>query len=159
MKAIPLTKGFATVVDDEDYDRLIKYRWFACMNHTGHPYACRGNRKQRRLVWMHRVILGIDGDKKAQPDHINHDTLDNRRSNLRICTKSQNQSNRRRRKDNSTGVHGTTFDKESGKFRARIKVNGKSIHLGRFETKEQAFVAYREAALRLHGEFASPEIG
>ncbi|WP_411800508.1 HNH endonuclease [Cupriavidus respiraculi] len=90
-------------------------------------------------------------------DHINHDTLDNRRINLRICTKSQNQWNRRVGANSSTGVKGVSHVKSRGKYRAEIRVFGKRIHLGWFDQIDDAAYAYRQAA-RIHfGEFCCVE--
>lgn len=80
--------------------------------------------------------------------------LDNRRANLRLATKSQNQMNRRIQRNNTSGFKGVHLFKRTGKFRAYIMVQGKEKHLGYFATAEEAHVAYVKAAVEIHGEFA-----
>jgi hypothetical protein len=147
MKAIPLTKGFATVIDDEDYDRLVKYPWCITINGTC-AYAF-----NNCVGYMHRFILGAQQGQFV--DHINFDSLDNRRENLRFCTKAQNQQHQRRRRNNSSGYRGVSWNKQRSKYRVRIHVSGREILLGHFGELEQAAAAYRDAASRLHKEFKS----
>ncbi len=87
-------------------------------------------------------------------DHINGDGLDNRRVNIRLCTKADNQRNQRRNSKNTTGYKGVSFDKARGKYSASIGVHGEQISLGRFSTAEEASQAYEDAVRRYHGEFA-----
>lgn len=101
---------------------------------------------------MHRLIM--NAQKGEQVDHINHDTLDNRKSELRFCSYAQNQYNQGRRSNNTSGCKGVSLHKPSGKWQAQIALNGKTIHLGLFATKEEAYTAYCNAALELHGEFS-----
>jgi hypothetical protein len=98
MKTIWLTQRQFTIVDDEDYDKLNKYNWCAIYKkHTNSFYACRGIRGiKHKTIYMHRVIL--DAPDTMEVDHINGDTLDNRRCNIRLATGSMNQKNR---KDNA----------------------------------------------------------
>lgn len=105
------------------------------------------------MAMMHGQIKGVSPDKR-QPDHENGVTLDNRRNNLRFATSSQNAMNRRKTSANSSGYKGVHWHKGHQKWCAQIKVNGKSIHLGYFDTPEEAHAAYCEAATRLHGDFA-----
>jgi len=150
MREIPLTQGKVAIVDEEDADRVLAFKWSAtrCRD-TGRYYA--GRREGRRFVSLHRFILNAPPDR--QVDHVNRDGLDNRRSNLRLATPSQNQWNRERRSDNRTGFKGV-FAHKSGKWQALIKANRKHIYLGLFDSKEDAARAYDLAALLLHGEFA-----
>jgi hypothetical protein len=101
---------------------------------------------------MHREILGLKKGDIHTGDHRNHDTLDNRRSNLRIATRVEQQRNKRKNSKNTSGFKGV-YPKNKG-YAAAIKVGGKQIYLGTRKTAEAAHVLYREAALRLHGEFA-----
>lgn len=154
MKTIPLTKGFEAIVDDDDYDELIKNSW--CIGNDG--YACRGIRlkdKTSRLVRMHRQILDLKLHDGKQVDHINKNKLDNRKENLRICTPSQNQHNRPINKNNKSGYKGVTFHKGSGKWHAQIMVNRKNRYLGSFSLPEEAYECYCKEAQILHKEFAS----
>jgi len=99
---------------------------------------------------LHRLILNVA--KGAEVDHINHKKDDCRRANLRICQRKENMRNRIRQRNNSSGFKGVTKNRE--KWLARIKVDGKHIHLGLFDTAEDAHAAYMKAATRFHGEYA-----
>jgi|SRR4030095_7955285 hypothetical protein len=150
MKAIALNKGFATVVDDEDYDRLVKYRWRASdCRPNGVVYAIATI--ARKSVFMHRLILGANPGQYV--DHINFDGLDNRRENLRLCTPAQSAQHKRMMVTNSSGYRGVNFNKEHKKYAAEIWVESRRVFLGYFDTAEEASVAYRKAAVVLHKEF------
>jgi len=103
---------------------------------------------------LHRLIL--KPSVGMQIDHRNRNPLDNRRSNLRICTPSQNQMNRPKTKRNTSGFKGVTLDgrRKRKKFQARISVDKKTYHLGGFEKADAAASSYKKAAERLHGKFA-----
>lgn len=107
---------------------------------------------------LHRWLM-LDGEKcRIVVDHINGDKLDNRRSNLRLCSQSQNTKNTLVAKDNRSGIKGVS-QKSNGKWRARIMVARKEIALGTFDTAEEAQAAYDKAAIEHHGDFASPNKG
>jgi hypothetical protein len=154
MVEIPLTKGRTALVDWADAD-LTQYKW--CVRGQGILYAHRKG-ENRTLIDMHRVILermlnrplGI----QEFADHISGDTLDNRRSNLRLATRAENNQNAKRRKDNKTGYKGVSFRPDLGTWRARINVDNHSIFLGQFKTPEAAYAAYCDAAKKYHGAFA-----
>lgn len=94
MREIPLTRGLSAVVDDEDYAELSKHNWCAIVNEYGYAYAVRFTRvPSRRLIRMHRALT--DAPKGLVVDHVNGDTLDNRRSNLRVCSQRDNDRNRK----------------------------------------------------------------
>jgi hypothetical protein len=154
MKKIPLTQGKAAIVDDENFSGLSAFRWRAQKSSSGKYYACRSEnwkRGKRPTTHMHREVLRPkDGE---QVDHINGDTLDNRRENLRICGQLQNSYNRTSQKNNTSGFKGVS--ELRGKFVAYIAYNGKQRHIGCFDTAAEAASAYDEAALKFHGEFAS----
>ncbi len=107
-------------------------------------------------VFAHRACWAIYYGQwpSMMIDHINHDKTDNRICNLREATAMQNLRNRPRQTNNTTGAKGVSFHKFSGKYRAQIKVDGKKLHLGLFETPEAAHAAYAAAAVRFHGDFA-----
>lgn len=114
----------------------------------------------RRLRWggkgylMHRLaFLYMTGEMPEYVDHINNVRHDNRWSNLRACDFSDNTRNAKRRIDNSTGIKGVTL-RANGKFRVRIRVDGKRVHLGDFNSIEQASAAYAAASKEAHGEFS-----
>ena len=152
-KQIPLTQGKFATVDDEDYDRLMKYKWCARIRDDGAAwYACRkeivdGKHHQQQ---MHRFIL--DAPNGMLCDHVNGNGLDNRRVNLRLATPKQNTMNRGANR-NHIGFKGVTHIKP-GKFQAQIKVDGKFIYLGLFDNARSAAIAYNIAAEKYHGEFA-----
>lgn len=152
MKKIPLSKGLIALVDDEDYQDIIKNRWSAGQSKNS-IYAVRTKRVNGKMVCikMHRQIL------KATPgqiiDHINGNTLDNRKKNLRVVTMQQNCMNRRKTLARS-GIKGVS-QRRSGKWQSRITINSKDIYLGTYETKELAQAAYIKAAKTLFAEFAA----
>lgn len=147
---IPLTKGYVAIVDDCDAD-LTKRKW----------RYLEGYAKSGSSDWMHRVILeraiGRQLLKEERCDHIDRNKLNNRRSNLRVAAHSQNMCNRQTR--NKSGYRGVrpypSYKQSPTAWIAKIKVDGKQIYLGRFATAEEAHVAYCEAALLYHGEFAN----
>lgn len=155
---IPLTQGQFAIVDAADYQWLMQWHWTAKWSKfTRSFYAVRGchvNGKPREIK-MHRQILGLEHGDKRQTDHKETgNTLDNRRSNLRIATRSQNCSNSRRRRKNPYGFKGIHFKKSIGRWVAKIQANKKQFHLGCYQTPEAAYEAYCAAARKLHGEFA-----
>ncbi|AVO23051.1 hypothetical protein [Bacillus phage Anath] len=98
-------------------------------------------------VPLHRYVMGVhNGDSKIVVDHINHNTLDNRKSNLRLCSTKENVRNTRSK--------GYSFDKFTGKYKAVIMVDRKYINLGRYDTTEEAQKVYREAHVEHFGEFS-----
>lgn len=153
MKTILLSQGKVALVDDEDFERLSKFKWYTFRD-INRFYAARNikndNGNQRRLS-MHRDILNLK-DSSIDIDHKNHDGLDNRRQNLRICTRRQNAQNRRKLAGCASNFKGVSLN--SGKWRARIKYNKKRIHLGYFISEQEAANAYLNAAQEYFGEFA-----
>lgn len=144
MKKIPLTQGKFAIVDDVDYERLSKFKWYC---HCG--YARRMG--DGKAIHMHREILSPpDG---FIIDHANGNRLDNRRENIRICTFAQNTQNAERRSDNSSGYKGVSWHTNK-KWRTQIIVNGKVTHVGMFSNIIDAARAYNEAAIKYYGEFA-----
>ena len=107
---------------------------------------------------LHRLLMGLELGDRRQVDHINGDGLDNRRENLRIVTQAQNQANRGRNRNNKSGLKGVYWNKTKGAWQTSIQMGGrknnKSIYLGRYATKEQAYEAYKEGARKYQGEFA-----
>src|SRR5579863_1550584 len=101
---------------------------------------------------MHREIMKPSKDEEV--DHINHDKLDNRRENLRVCTGSQNQCNRRRKLKNTSGYKGVCWYRSKNRWKAALNIKGKCVWTGLFKNKEEAAHAYDEAAKLHHGEFA-----
>lgn len=151
---IPLSQGQEAIIDVEDVEDIGKYTWF-CAVHKGKPYARRNTRGEdgaRYCVYLHRVLIACAGDLDI--DHINGNGLDNRRSNLRLATRSQNMMNRSSQANNRSGYRGVCWQHEKRKWRATIWVAGRKTHLGDFKDIEEAHAAYVSASLRLHGVFS-----
>jgi len=151
MKEIALTQGFIAIVDDADYEWLVKRKWFYSAG-----YAARKSGRvlgKSKLIYMHReIIQAPDG---IEVDHIRTgETLDNRRENLRLCTTAQNQYNRKIQANNSSGFKGVHWQKQKQKWCAQIKLHSHSIYIGYFDTAETAAQAYDQKARELFGEFA-----
>jgi hypothetical protein len=151
MREIPLTHGQVALVDDDDYERVSQFKWGAAkMNHRWIAQATVGWYKQAQ---MHRFILGLEKGDPREVDHINRNSLDNRKSNLRIATRSQNMANRPKdRGEYSSKYKGVC--KVRGRWIAYIRVMGKLTYLGTHEIEEEAARAYDRAALKHFGEFA-----
>ena len=154
MKEIQLTKGFVTLVDDEDYETLSQYRWRALKGSQRTWYAARNIKVagKNMTIMMHREI--INAPENIFVDHINMDALDNRRENLRLCSKQENCCNKGKFSNNTSGYKGVSWDKRGERWVAQIRVNLSSKHLGYFDTPEDAARAYDKAARQYHGEFA-----
>jgi hypothetical protein len=152
MKEIQLTRGQVALVDDADYTWLNQWKWFAQkFNNTFYAARTRSETETitRGIILMHRVIMETpDG---MQVDHINHNGIDNQRFNLRNCTQQENLWNREPKKGKELPkgisiIRGT-------KYRARITVNYKEIHLGHFDELEPAIEAYQKASEFYFGDF------
>ena len=96
----------------------------------------------------------LEAGDTRQVDHINHDGIDNRKSNLRICSSNQNKMNRRPNRNKIAKYKGLCLNKKTGKWIVRISVNGKRLYLGTFKNEATAASKYNEAAIKYHGEFA-----
>lgn len=152
MKKILLADGSEVLVDASDYERISERRWYPV--YRGHlTYAESSNPDQ---ILLHRFIMG---DPSGTVDHINGNTRDNRRSNLRVCTQQENSRNRRIGKNNNSGFKGVSWKADIGKWRARIMVDRKEISLGAFDDKVSAARAYDNAAIEFFGEFARLNFG
>ena len=158
-RLIPLTQGQYAIVNVDKYEELMAVKWFAI--HSAHGncyYAARrvsiGHRKQVAIL-MHDQILGKDGKGGTEADHIDaHNTLDNRRENLRPATRSQQCGDRQKRCTNTSGYKGVSFHRQSGKWRAAIRAHGVHHSLGLHFTREAAHAAYCAAAVKYFGPFA-----
>jgi hypothetical protein len=150
-KEIPLTKGKVALVDDEDFEELSKHKWFYCAI----GYAVRNKSKKIpglvRCIYMHREIMNCPQEMII--DHVDHDTLNNQKSNLRICTYSQNLVNRLKyiRSEKSSNYKGVDYCNKSGnKWRVRVW----NKHIGYYETELEAALVYDKIAKEIYGEFA-----
>lgn len=167
---IELTRGKFALVDWEDLPLVENHEWCAYFNPSSGLFYARtgvyapelGRRKIKgfkfRTVAMHRLIMDVT-DPKIFVDHINHDTLDNRRSNLRLANNSQNQGNRLKGRNNISGFKGVSWYSRDGVYRAQISINGKGTHIGYYDTAEDAARAYDKVARSVHGEFALVNFG
>jgi AP2 domain len=156
-RLIPLTIGQHAIVWESDYIDLMRWKWQASWDESvASFYATRRERKGgRRLnIKMHRQILGLEDGDKRKGDHWNQVTLDNRRTNLRIAKNQQSSQNQKLRSDSLTGYKGVHLHRQTGKWQARIMVNGVRLHLGLFGTPESAYKAYCSKAVEHFGEFA-----
>lgn len=135
MKTIELTQGRVAIVDDDDYEYLNKFAW-RVKSYKGLSYAVRNHLVDGKRVsqGMHRLILNACNGHYV--DHINHNTLDNRKFNLRIVNASENSRNMLIPSTNNSGFCGVR--KERNKWRAQIKVKGKKIHIGCFDSFDEA---------------------
>jgi len=134
------------LIDAEDYELAKNKKW-----HLAQGYASADGGKTS----LAHVIMGHSSNRKILIDHISKDRLDNRKSNLRTVSKSQNSLNTKLRKDNKSGCRGISWDKERNKWFVRIAVNRKNIALGRYKDIGDAINAYNEAAKKYHGKFAN----
>lgn len=149
MRKIALPNNQYAVVDDRDYNKLNRYNW--CCDSKSYAMRVSITNGKRKTILMHRQILGA---KRGQViDHINRKTLDNRQSNLRFCTTSQNKANGKIYANNLSGFKGVYRDRS--KWRSQIRVKGELFDLGTFLEKVEAAKAYNKAATRYFGEFAS----
>ena len=157
MKEIQLTQGKVALVDDEDYEYLNQWKW--CLRGTGLGkfYAIRGFSKSKKSnkgsISLHRQLM--KPEKGYVIDHLDGNTLNNQKHNLRICTQSQNCSNQKISKSNTSGYKGVIYSQPSNKYYARITFNKKFLHLGSYIDPKDAARAYNEAAIKYHGEFAN----
>lgn len=138
-----LTQGQTALYDAADAHLIEQHKWQAWWNSKTKSFYARRmywdkTAKTYRTEFMARLIMGLERGDERQVDHINHNTLDNRRQNLRIVTNKQNNQNRR-------NVKGYTWDKFNKRWKARIVVDGKPIHLGQFTTEHEAHQAYLDA--------------
>ena len=155
-KRIPLTKGLFAVVDADDYDFLSRWKWYAVAGHRT-SYAIRAQSlpggKQIK-IFMHRLLLETPPGMVS--DHIDCDGLNNTRGNLRVVTTRQNQMNQRPRRGGTSPFKGVSLDTSRPRtpWLAQIKVNGHTIHLGRFSCRDDAARAYAAAAAKHFGDYA-----
>jgi hypothetical protein len=150
MKEIPLSGrrgvGKFALVDDEDYEQLIKQSW--SLSRWGYAAGSRG----KVHILMHRVIINAPVDMDV--DHKNGDRLDNRKENLRLCTDSQNLRNARKSSNRSSNLKGVSKRRGLELFRTNVYVEGKGVHIGYFKDEHYAALAYDLWAVDIAGEFA-----
>lgn len=157
MKEINLTKGMVAIVDDDDFDRLNEFNWYACkcgdLYYARRCYRIKG---KNVTTYMHRFILNAKKDDKV--DHKNHNTLDNQKNNIRICKEYENRANQSVQKRSSSKYLGVSWSRKESKWIAQIGKNKKNLRIGCFDTEIEAALAYNNKALKLHAEFANPNV-
>ncbi len=151
MKYIILSCGTKSIVDNEDFEKINQWKWQLSSKGYAHKNKPKLYGKRGKLLLHHIVMKPPSG---MVIDHINGNTLDNRKSNLRICTISQNLRNKKIGKNNTTGYKGIYWNKKNLKWQTNIGVNGKSIHIGVYQNKIDAARAYNKASVKYFGEFA-----
>jgi hypothetical protein len=145
VRLIALSGGGYAWVDADDYEWLNRYHWRSL---NGYP----SRREKQREVLMHRQIVDAPADKVV--DHIDGNRRNACRSNLRICTREENQCNLRKRRTGRSRFKGVTFHKPRGKWKAQYRFKGRLYHLGYFDDEVEAARAYDYAAVQVFGEFA-----
>lgn len=152
-KTIPLSRGLVAIVDAADYELACRYKWHA-VKPSGAYYAASsyGPKNHRSYIYLHRLLMNAPSGVLI--DHIDGNGLNCTRANLRLATRSQNNSNRDKQPKNKSGYKGVSWDKVNKKWVAYIQVGNKSINLGRYATADDAARAYDAGAKKFHGEFA-----
>lgn len=142
---------FHVTISREDFYRVAQYSWWMSTS-RGRDVA---NAKiDGKNVKLHRFVTNVT-NPEIKVDHINNNSLDNTQENLRLCVHKQNSYNTQKRKDNTSGFKGVV-SRPSGKYQAKIKHNGKTIHIGTFSSPIDAHNAYCKKGIELFGEFFNP---
>ena len=151
MKEILLTRGLVAIVDDDDFEELSIYKWNVLKGkYTFYAVRTSG----ARCILMHRQILGVS-ERTTLTDHRNGNGLDNRRENIRPCSITENNRNKRAYRNNKSGAKGVSWIESAKSWSVRITVDKNLIYIGSFKEKCDAMEAYNNAATMLHGKFAS----
>jgi hypothetical protein len=155
--------GYEFQIDDDDFNKISKYHWWGkVIKRTlkngvswlslPYIYTTPWINGKGTTLYLHQVIL--DCPKGFEIDHANGDGSDNRKENLRVCTKHENRRNSQKNHNNTSGYKGVFYRKDSKNWSSQIRVNGKIKKLGSFKTKEEAAIAYNVAAQKYYKEFA-----
>ncbi len=153
MKTIHIGNGRYAIIDDTDYEFVSQFKWWGTTNRQGRIYA--RTKRDGKPVNMHRLVIGLT-DPRQHCDHVNRNTLDNRRQNLRVANNSLNHANQSKTRKNTSGFKGVIKRdcNKTNPWAANICVNYRTIHIGYFATPEAAAKAYDQAARKHFGEFA-----
>ena len=140
---------FTLLIDLEDLEKVKRYTWCVTQKKKRLYALCR---TKSQIVYIHQYILNYDNPLTC--DHINLNGLDNRKSNLRICTNGENNRNKPLQKNNTSGVTGIYFHKKNKNWIVQINVNGKPKNFGSFLNKEEAIKKREQLKKEYHGEYA-----
>ncbi len=152
---IPLSKDQNAIIDEEDFELVSKYKWHASLKRQ--RFVAANTPWKKTIIYMHRLIMNAPTGMVV--DHINGDSLDNRKSNLRICTNGENSRNRTRLNSrNLSGVNGVHWSKNKKRWEVQIRDNGKTKTIGRFSCLGIAIKQRKNAEINYYGEF-SPQRG
>jgi hypothetical protein len=153
MKEVKLTKGKVSLVDDDDFGRVSKFKWHA--NWNNYNWYAKRSFTGGRQESLHHFIFGVGNG--VMLDHINGESLDNRKSNLRICNKMQNAGNSRKRIDGcSSKYKGVGWNKRTHRWIVRIRMGGERKYIGSFLNEDDAGRAYDAEASKYFGVFSRP---
>lgn len=137
-------------IDDEDFEKISKYKWYADKRKNGFIYIKSTDAKR---IYLHKLILGIPKHSAFCVDHVDRNTCNNKKSNLRKASYTENCINKSIQSNNTSGYRGVYWAAHANKWRAQIEKYGKIFRLGYFSTPESAAKAYNEKAKELFGEF------
>ncbi len=157
MKQIPLTQGKFALVDDEDFERVNQYKWYANKSHCVW-YARRGKwiKGELKIFHMHRFLTDFPG---SGIDHIDGNGLNNQKVNLRLATFIQNRANADGHRNGSSQYKGVSWHKRAGKWCAQIAFKGRHLYIGTFKDEINAAKAYDKKAIQFHGKYARLNVG
>jgi len=146
--SIALPNGLETIIDSEDYNLVKTLRWHL----TGWGYVQWSNKRMGKFILLHRLIMNAPIGMEV--DHINQNKLDNRRCNLRVVTRQQNECNKPIGCTNTSGYKGVSYHNRDRVWRAKIRDNGREIYIGAYKTPVDAAIAYNKKAIEINGEYA-----
>ena len=155
---IELTKGQFAVADAADLDLIQTYKWYAHYSKSTDDYYVRTNyvkpNGKQGTLFLHRFLMDVT-DRNVEVDHINGSRCDNRRSNLRICSPSENQHNRRTSSRSTTGQKNIHLNKRTQRYHVVARIKRKAIYCGSFKLLTDAIARRNEVLPLLHGKFAN----
>lgn len=150
--------GYRVLIDDDDAQRVLARKWCISSNGREHIYFSTAGGKKSVRIRLHRFIMGCILHDGKIVDHINGNTLDNRKCNLRFVTPTQSQWNQHCHKDSRTGLKGVTWDNQRNKWKASLRIaRYKTKLIGHYANPIEAHEAYKLSALKYHGEYARTE--
>lgn len=155
MKEIKLTQGMFAMVDDDDFEKLNNFKWFA--HKSGNAFYAEtrigDGYKKQKVLKMHRFIMNLNKEKLVV-DHRDMNGLNNTKENLRVCTRSQNAMNKKSQQGSFSKYKGVSYHKRNKKFQAEITINSKKKYIGNYHKDVDAAIAYDNKAVEFFGEFA-----